>query len=182
MAYDFNLPGGVQVAMGDVNGDGYADIITTPGAAVPIVSVFDGRSLATGNSAKFAEFLFYPLECRIGVNISAGDVDGDGFADILGGASSTVAHVRVVSGRALSNGDGPGDLVNMVTADGVTPGGSRIAAVDADGDGKTDLVTTSGIGNGGRVSMYAAPADDSATKSHQFYEPLPGLASGMYVG
>jgi hypothetical protein len=184
MAYGFNLAGGVQVAMGDVNGDGYADIVTSPGAAVPLVSVFDGRSIATGGSGgptKFSEFMFYPLEYRIGVNISAGDVDGDGYADVLGGAGSAIAHVRAVSGRALSDGTGLVDLVNTVTSDGATPGGSRIAAVDADGDGRTDLVTTAGSGNGGRVSMYAAPAADSAT-SLRYYDPLPGLASGMYVG
>ncbi len=182
-AYDAAMPSGVQVAMGDVNRDGYADVVTTLSVAYPIVTVFDGRALALGNGTqKVSEFLFYPPGVGIGVNIAVGDTDGDGYADVIGGASSLVAHVRVVSGRSLATGQGPVDLVNMVTGDGVTPGGTRVAAVDANGDGQTDLIGTSGSGNGGRVAMYSAPVVNKTTPALQWFEPLPGLASGMYVG
>ena len=182
-AYDPGIPSGVQVAMGDVNGDGYADIVTALNVPFPVVSLFDGRSLAAGEGpSRIAEFLFYPPELRLGVNISVGDINGDGFADVLGGASSVIAHVRAVSGHSLING-GQSDLVNMVTSDGVTPGGTRVAAVDADGDGLTDLTTTAGSGNGGRVAMYAAPTSPlEGVPPLQWFDPLPGLATGMYVG
>ena len=86
------------------------------------------------------------------------------------------------SGRSLVTGNGPVDLVNMVAGDGVTPDGERVAAVDANGDGRTDLIATAGSGNGGRVAMYSAPTGTKGVPSLQWFEPLPGLASGMYVG
>lgn len=180
LAYGVPLPGGVQVAMGDVNGDGYADVVTSPGAKVPVVSVFDGRGLAAGQANKFSEFVFYPPSLQVGVNIAVGDMDGDGYADVLGGASSTIAHVQAFSGRALSRGQQV-TILNVVTADGANPGGARVGLTDADGDGRTDLVTTGGTGNGGRIAVYADPADNS-TSALRLFDPLPSLSTGLYVG
>src|SRR4029453_15207956 len=51
MAYPSSFMGGVRVAVGDVNGDGVADIITAPGAgSTPHVKVFDGRSVGRRGS------------------------------------------------------------------------------------------------------------------------------------
>ncbi len=52
-AYDPGFAGGVRVAAGDVNGDGTADIVTSPGLADPVeptVKVFDGNDLSTINT------------------------------------------------------------------------------------------------------------------------------------
>src|SRR5206468_5495292 len=44
-AYDAAFTGGVQVATGDITGDGYDDIVTAPGAGGgPHVKVFDGKT------------------------------------------------------------------------------------------------------------------------------------------
>ncbi|WP_372723390.1 Ig-like domain-containing protein [Novipirellula sp.] len=51
-AYDPGFAGGVRVAAGDVNGDGVADIVTSPGIDDPIeatVKVFDGNDLSSIN-------------------------------------------------------------------------------------------------------------------------------------
>ncbi len=45
-AYSSTFTGGVRVAAEDVNGDGFADIITTPGAGIPSqLTVWQGTSL-----------------------------------------------------------------------------------------------------------------------------------------
>src|SRR5688500_2280944 len=94
-AYNEAFTGGVFVAAGDVNGDGVADIITGSGAGVATqVKVFNGT-----NSAVLASFLPYGPSFSGGVLVAGGDVNGDGFADIITGAGSTTPHVKVFHGR-----------------------------------------------------------------------------------
>jgi hypothetical protein len=86
----------------------------------------------------------------------------------------------VISGQSLAKGQGPTELMSMITADGASPGGERVAAVDANGDGTVDILTTSGSGNGGHVAMYSFTK--TKTTNTQELNPVPGLATGMYVG
>jgi FG-GAP-like repeat len=182
-AYDIHYKGGVQVAAGDVTGDGKADIIT---AAGPIVEVFNG---ATG--ALVRSFAVYPPSLKVGVNIAAGDVDGDGRADIITGVSGNApSQVLVFSGRTGAiirsffaydlryragvnvaagdiNGDGRAEIItapargssNIVVHDGLTLnvlgsfaafpavyslGGVRISTADVDGDGRAEITAVTG--------------------------------------
>lgn len=81
-AYDPNFTGGVFVGAGDVNGDGFNDIITGAGAGGgPHVKVFDGRS-----NQELRSFFAYDAGFTGGVRVAAGDVNGDGHADIITGA------------------------------------------------------------------------------------------------
>ena len=75
--YGFASTSGARVAVGDVTGDGRADIITGPdkGNAGAHVKVFSG---ATG--AEIDSFLAYATGFTKGVYVAAGDVDGDGIA------------------------------------------------------------------------------------------------------
>src|SRR5205823_4662263 len=93
-AYDATFGGGVNVAVGDVNGDGRADIIT--GADVgggPHIKVFDG---VTGNLLQ--SYFAFAADNNSGVRVAAADVNGDGKADVIVGAASGVAHVKVFDG------------------------------------------------------------------------------------
>src|SRR5262249_30856252 len=78
-AYDPRFQGGVRVALGDVNGDGTPDIITAPGlSGSPDVRVFDGRT-----GVIIAEVMAYDPRWAGGVFVAAGDINHDGFADIV---------------------------------------------------------------------------------------------------
>jgi hypothetical protein len=81
-----------------VNGDGRADIITGAGAGGgPHVAVFSGANLQL-----LASFFAYDPFFPGGVNVAAGDVDGDGHADIITGAGPGGGpHVAVFSGASL---------------------------------------------------------------------------------
>jgi uncharacterized repeat protein (TIGR01451 family) len=145
LAYDQNFLGGVNVAVGDVTGDGIPDIITGAGpGGGPHVEVFSG---ATG--ALVYSFMAYGSDFRGGVFVAAGDVNGDGHADIITGAGAGGGpHVKVFSGGDLSV------LRNFMAYDSNFRGGVRVAAGDLNGDGHADIITGAGAGGGPHVEAF----------------------------
>lgn len=80
--YEPTYTGGVNVATGDLNGDGIEDIVTGAlSGGGPRVVVFDG---ATG--AVLRDFFAFEAFERGGVFVAIGDADGDGDNDIITGA------------------------------------------------------------------------------------------------
>ena len=81
MAYDPAFRGGVRVAVGDVNGDGRKDVITSPGVGGgPHIKAFSGT-----NNAVLASFMAYVTNYTGGVYVAAGDLDNDHVAEIITG-------------------------------------------------------------------------------------------------
>ena len=145
MAYDQRFSGGVRVAVGDVDGDGKADIITAPGAGMPgLVKVFNGN---TGEL--MSQFQPYEDAFTGGVYISAGDVDGDGKADIVTGTGvGGGPRVQVFRGNTFES------IANFFPYEDTFRGGVLVATGDLNGDGKADIVTGTGVGGGPRVQAF----------------------------
>ena len=142
-AYDESFTGGVRTATADVNFDGAPDIITAAGpGGGPHVKVFDGK---TGEQldGDIGSFFAYESNFTGGVFVAAGDLNGDGHADIVTGADAGGGpHVRAFSGL-----DGS-ELASFYAYESSFSGGVRVAVADVDGDMLPDIVT--GAGPGGR--------------------------------
>ncbi len=169
LAYDTSFTGGVRVAVGDVNGDGSADVVTGTGAGGgPHVKVFDG---STG--ALIRSFFAFDPGFTGGVYVAAGDVTGDGAAEVIVGAGSGGApQVKVFDGAT-------GALIRSFLAyDAAFAGGVRVAAGDVNGDGSADIVTGTGPGGGPHVKVF-----DGSTGAlvRSFFAFDPGFTGGVYV-
>lgn len=102
LAYEPGFRGGVRVAAADLNGRrdrSRAVIIVAPGPGrEPLIKIFDNRAVVQ------KQFLAYGRNWQGGVNLAAGDVNDDGVAEIVVGASAgATPHVRTFdgSGRLL---------------------------------------------------------------------------------
>jgi len=87
LAFERNFRGGVQAAMGDLDGDGRPEIITVPGPGrVGEVRVFRIDVDADGSPVPVADPGFtlraFGAHYRDGLVVAAGDFDGDGLSDI----------------------------------------------------------------------------------------------------
>lgn len=131
LVYDHTFRGGVRLAVADVTGDGVADVITAPGPGMaPWVKVFDG---ASGNLLR--TFLAYNPRWTGGVLVAAGDVTGDGIADIVTASDAPSAGlVRVFDGRS-------GSILRTFWAFAGTRWGSQVWVGDVNGDGRADVIT-----------------------------------------
>ncbi len=170
LAYEAGFTGGVRVATGDINGDGKADIITGAGTGGgPLVKVFSG---STGQLLSM--FMAYDPSFRGGVSVSAGDVSGDGRADIVTGAGiGGGPHVKAFDGRSLK------EFRSFFAYDPSFRGGVTVAAGDTNGDGKADIITGAGPGGGPNVRVY-----DGGTMAllQNFYAQSASYTGGVCVG
>jgi hypothetical protein len=138
--------GGVRVALGDVNGDGVADIVAGAGpGGTPRVRVFDG---VTG--AGLADFLAFSPSFTGGVFVAAGDVTGDGLADLVVGADAGGA--PQVSLFRAPDWAPVGSF--LAFAPGFT-GGVRVAAGDVNADARADIIAGAGAGGAPQVSVFS---------------------------
>src|SRR5262249_7481758 len=130
-AYDPAFRGGVRVALGDVTGDGVGDIVPAPGVGGgPNIRVWDGVT-----HAKIRDFMAYDSSFRGGVFVAAGDVNGDGKADIITGPD-TGGGPNV---KAFSGADGS-ILHNFIAYSLSFTGGVRVAAGAGNGGGQAEII------------------------------------------
>lgn len=155
---DPSFRGGTRPAVGDVDGDGAADLIVAAGfGGGPRVSIIDGDSVLTGRPTNLVgDFFAFEQTLRNGVYVTVGDVDGDGKADLTFGAGPgggprvlTLSGARVMATGGAAAVAAP--LANYFAGDTAQRGGVRVTVKDGDGDGRVDVVTGSGQGSDVRV-------------------------------
>jgi len=143
---------GASVASaGDVNGDGYGDVIvgsgyfdngqTDEGAAF----VFHGSANGVTNTIR-AQLEINQADARMGYSVSsAGDVNGDGYSDVIVGAYNYSNGQAGEGGAFVYHGSASG-IINTIQAQleinqaGASMGYSVSSAGDVNGDGYSDVV------------------------------------------
>lgn len=194
---------GISVSSaGDVNGDGLADVIVGAWRSNPAAGSDAGRSYVVFGKSDGANVDLSTIDNGVGGFVingqnpydrsgfcvsSAGDVNGDGLADVIVGArygdsaaGSEAGRSYVVFGKtngvdvdlsAVDNGTG-GFVINGQAA-GDLSGSSLSSAGDVNGDGLVDLIVgartsdPAGASNGGRSYVIFSPISPATTGTYR---------------
>jgi hypothetical protein len=176
---DPNFRGGARPAVGDFDHDGRGDLAVAAGfGGGPRVALFNGQSIAAPDPVKLVgDFFAFEQTLRNGIFLAAGDVNGDGYADLVtGGGPGGGPRVQVLDGAKLTQSQGLVPLANFFAGDPTGRGGVRVAARDLDADGKVELIVGGGTGTPGLVHVYVAA--ELTTKT----DPLPFLTANPFAG
>jgi subtilisin family serine protease len=169
-AYDNKFKGGLNLAVGDIDGDGEDEIVTGLAAGkIPEIKIFKAIGVLQG------QFLAYPKTFRGGVKV-------------------TIARVRSVSGgnraeiiTSPEKGGGPhvkffdskGNLLSHFFAfNSNFRGGVNLTKADIDNDGLDEIITAAGPGGAPHVRVFKA--DGKIIGSFYAYEE--NFSGGVNVG
>jgi RHS repeat-associated protein len=169
MAYDPSFTGGVRVAVGDITGPGSQDIVTAPGpGGGSLIKVWNSTTGALESS-----FNAYDAGQTDGAFVAAGDVNGDGHADIITGTDvGAKPLVKVFSGVDNSL------LSSFISDPEAGANGVRVAAGDVAGLGYADIITGAGPGGPGRVTVVDGQTGNQLYNFFPFGDTFTG---GVYV-
>ena len=162
-AFGGDFRGGVNMAVGDFNRDGIADIVAAAGSGGgPHVKVFDGSRLPH----VLFDFFAYSPGFSGGVRVAVDDINGDGIHDIVtapgpGGGPN----VKVFDG---STGQA---IKDFFAFDPSFTGGVLISTGDFNGDKFGDIITAAGSGGGPAVAVRSGQ-DLSTIGSFLAYDPV----------
>lgn len=166
--FEAGFKGGVRLAMGDVTGDGIAEVIAAPGRGrVGEIRVFARVGSELTELTDFRTRPFGP-SYTAGIELASGDVDGDGLDDVVAAMASGSGTVKVFLAERM-----PGAAIDDPAAITIQPavarkyrGGATVAVADvgtfANGaavsttmpDNKMEIVVGSGAGMPARVLVY----------------------------
>jgi hypothetical protein len=165
-AFDRGFTGGVRVAVGDVNGDGLADIITGAGPGGSQITVYSGKDLSI-----LKNFLPFGPNYTGGVYVAAGDVNGDGIDDIIVGAGTGSSRVTVFNGNT-------GAVHRDFFAFANSTKGVRVAGTDLNGDKRADIIAASAPGDPSEVKAF----DGETLNSLADFIPYANSTAGVFAG
>jgi len=184
-ALDDAFRGGLRIALGDVDGDGRADLVVAGGpGAGPRIATYDARTLTNFHTPErlFNDFFALDPATRLGCFVAVGDLNGDGRADIA--VSSDAGGGPIVSifdGQSFFTQ--PELLANFLAGNPDARGGLRIAIRDISVDEGLELIVGDGPGAGSTVRVYSSfdvllhPDPDPLIAT----ELMPGYLGGVFV-
>ena len=210
-ALGVDLPGGpASLAIGDVTGDGFGDIVQgVPDAGDPVLDesalgppapagllrIWRGRRRGTARAPITVTQQTKGVTGNdqagdgFGVALAVADLDADGFADLVIGAPAEddeSGRVTVVRGAPAGHGDirqrgyGASTKDMPVSIEAGTRFGQALALLDVDDDDRLDLIVAAP--GGGAVITLPGVADGGFTASGSTVLELPNSRRDVSVG
>lgn len=145
-ALNGSFEGGLDVAVGDVDGDGVDEIVIGAGRdGGPMVQVFEGDGTLK------AQWFAYSESLRTGIKVTTGDLNGDGKDEIITGVGAGGGpQVRVFDANGKSKfGNG------FFAFDSSFRGGCDVTVGDFNGDGKAEIAAAAGPGGAPHVRVFS---------------------------
>ncbi|MDP2684745.1 MAG: hypothetical protein Q8P20_06960 [bacterium] len=162
-AYATTFKGGVNIATGDVNGDGNIEIITSPASGGgPDIRVF------SGDGTNITGFMAYASTLRGGFNVEVAELNGDSTADILITPNEGF-------GPQVAMFTGTGELIDRFWAyDPTFRGGINAVAGNITGDSNNEIIVTPMSEGGPHVRVF----DYQGNLISQFWAYAQALRGG----
>ena len=165
--YAPGFTGEISLAVADLDGDGREEIIAGPGAGGgPQIRIFNGQ----GQALYTFGFWAHNKDYRGGVEVTAGDVNGDSQKEII---------VSVIEGsrgwiKFFSRfGEEIGQPIEIELENNFEP--VKIEAVDLGSDGIEEVIVGLGSGNSPKIKIFRR--DGSLIK--EFFAYHPGFGGGV---
>jgi hypothetical protein len=166
-AYEASFDGGVNVATGDVNNDGVAEIVLAPYSGyAPQIKVFDYQRRLKSS------FKAFDAGMTSGINISVGDVNSDEWPEII--ATPRVNYSPDIKLFSFKGRDKGGFLsYSQYLTTGV-----EIVSSDITGDGLPEIITLPNKGGAALLKIY----DYNGLEKNSFYLRNPEDKNGYNFG
>ena len=145
LAFDKKFKGGVNLAAGDINGDGQEEIIAAAGpGGGPHVKIFNFNGELKG------QWFAFKNDFRGGVRVATADVNRDGRDEIIatqGPGGDSEVKIFKANGQLLGS---------FYAYDNKFKGELNLATGDIDGDGEKEIATGLGTGKIPEVRVFEA--------------------------
>ena len=187
--------------IGDVDGDGYGDVavgaarLANGGTQRGRVHVFYGGPLGPSTMGRHATLDGAVDNANFGNAISAGDLNGDGFSDLVVAAFTPASAGRVYAFLGSAGGIATAQTPSVTLVSGSTAkqfGCALTAEVDANHDGLADVAVGArfeGAGNQGAVVFFrgdvaktVSHATAGSTADESDAQRVNGAAAGAKLG
>ncbi len=146
LAWPASNQNGATVAVGDIDGDGYGEIVLGAGkGSGPQIRIF-----SKNGANQQLDFFAFSKDFHGGVSVATGDVNGDGKEEIIVGQRSLgQAWVKIYLGNKEHT-----IIAQWLAYSGNFQGGVSVAAGDFNGDGQAEVATAPGTSGGAQIKFF----------------------------
>jgi hypothetical protein len=164
LAFEKSFRGGVEVAVDDVDGDMFLDIVATRAYGdKPEIKIFNGNYEEIGN------FVIFPKRFKTGLRLAIGDINGDCVKEII--VTPRQGEPEIVAFRV----DGL-KIADFSAFESSYKEGLSITAGDFNNDGIAEIVASTIKGHRAEIKFFNSKGE---LLNHLI--PLPNYKNGFYI-